>query len=62
MWKRKADIDNLQVPLEPVLTKRLRVCYTEAKEKMKGKNVKALVPKLLTERTVKAIYLVIDNR
>ena len=60
-WKRRTDVQNLEVPVETKLAKRMELCYIEGKKKKKrAKN--ALVPILFTEESVVGIRLLLKHR
>ena len=62
IWKKKADIEKLENPVEKVLAKRLKICYIEGKKKKRGSQMKALVPIIFTEEVTSAIQVLVKNR
>ena len=62
IWKKKADIEKLENPVEKVLAKRLKICYIEGKKKKRGSQMKALVPIIFTEEVTSAIQILVKNR
>ena len=60
-WKRRTDIQNLEVPVEVKLAEIMELCYIEGKKK-KNRSKNALVPIIFTEESVVGIRLLIKHR
>ena len=61
-YEQKPDTEKFEDPIEKVISKRWKICYTEGKKKKRGSHMKELVSIIFMKVVTSAIGILVKNR